>query len=150
MDVITYLLRLLMAPDINSEDFTAKLLGSVLIVIIIYLIRGVVIWVVNYEISNNDIRHQWKRTSSYVLFILAVILVGRIWLGGLQPLATFLGLVGAGIVVALQSPIINLAAWAFIVSRYPFKVGDRIEIGDHAGDVVDIGLFQFIILEIGN
>ncbi len=43
----------------------------------------------------------------------------------------------------------NVAAWAFIIWRRPFEVGDRIQIGPHAGDVIDLGLFQFTLNEIG-
>ena len=32
----------------------------------------------------------------------------------------------------------------------PFKIGDRIQIQDHQGDVIDIGVFKFTLLEIGN
>lgn len=38
----------------------------------------------------------------------------------------------------------------FIVIRSPFVVGDRIEIGEHAGDVIDIRPLQFSLMEIGN
>src|SRR5690606_23340188 len=44
----------------------------------------------------------------------------------------------------------NLAGWLFILIRHPFAVGDRIQMGQHAGDVIDIRLFQFTILEINN
>jgi small-conductance mechanosensitive channel len=52
--------------------------------------------------------------------------------------------------IALQGPLTDLAGWLFILSRRPFEVGDRIEIGKYAGDVVDIRIFQFTLLEIGN
>src|SRR5256886_4889435 len=42
-----------------------------------------------------------------------------------------------------------LAGWAFILWRRPFEVGDRVQIGPHAGDVIDLGLFQFTLNEIG-
>src|SRR5256885_6154499 len=38
---------------------------------------------------------------------------------------------------------------SFILWRRPFEVGDRIQIGPHAGDVIDLGLFQFTLNEIG-
>ena len=44
----------------------------------------------------------------------------------------------------------NLAGWVFIAIRKPFAVGDRIEIGDHTGDVIDMRLFQFTLVETGN
>jgi small-conductance mechanosensitive channel len=36
------------------------------------------------------------------------------------------------------------------VIRQPFKVGDRIQVGDFSGDVIDIRIFQFSLIEIGN
>src|SRR5213080_4099986 len=68
---------------------------------------------------------------------------------GVQALATFLGLLSAGLAIALKDPVADLAGWAFIIWRGPFEVGDRIQIGPHAGDVIDLGLFQFTLNEIG-
>lgn len=65
-------------------------------------------------------------------------------------MATFLGLASAGLAIALRDPVINLAGWAFILWRRPFDVGDRIQIGEHAGDVIDVRIFQFTLMEIGN
>jgi small-conductance mechanosensitive channel len=65
-------------------------------------------------------------------------------------IATFLGLASAGMAIALHDTIANLAGWVFIVSRTPFKVGNRIQIGETSGDVIDIRLFQFSVIEMGN
>jgi small-conductance mechanosensitive channel len=43
-----------------------------------------------------------------------------------------------------------MVGWGYILSRRPFRVGDRIETQDFSGDVIDIRLFRFTILEIGN
>jgi len=84
------------------------------------------------------------------VMLLGVLLVGRIWFEAFGSIATFFGLIGAGIAVALKDPLANLAGWIFILWRRPFRVGDRVQIGEQAGDVVDIRVFQFILLEIGN
>src|SRR5436309_2546056 len=65
-------------------------------------------------------------------------------------IATFLGLFTAGLAIALKDIVANLAGWAYIVWRRPFDVGDRVQIGPHAGDVIDLHLFQFTLNEIGN
>ena len=44
----------------------------------------------------------------------------------------------------------NLAAWWFILWRRPFGVGDRIQIGEFRGDVIDLRIFQFSLMETGN
>jgi small-conductance mechanosensitive channel len=82
--------------------------------------------------------------------IIGILLIARVWFEGIHSIATFLGLIGAGMAIALKEPVANFAGWAFIVWRRPFEVGDRIQLGDYAGDVIDIRVFQFTLMEIGN
>jgi small-conductance mechanosensitive channel len=95
-------------------------------------------------------RYRIRKTSMYAAVPMGILLVGRIWFEGLQSIATFFGLLTAGLAIALKDLIVNLAGWAFILWRRPFHVGDRIQIGDDAGDVIDIRIFQFTLMEIGN
>ena len=94
--------------------------------------------------------YEWKKIIRYVIGSIGIIVFLRIWFEGFQSLITFLGIVSAGVAIALKDFIANMVGWIFIVSRNPFNVGDRIQIGDISGDVVDIRLFQFTLLEIGN
>src|SRR5690606_13335994 len=94
--------------------------------------------------------YQISKASGYVLGLAATGLLVWIWLEGLTGFATYLGLLSAGIAVALQEPIIDVAGWIFLIIRRPFRVGDRIQIGPHSGDVVDIRVLQFTLLEVGN
>ena len=86
----------------------------------------------------------------YIGFVIALVIIGQIWLETLQGMATFLGLLTAGLAIALRDLVTNMAGWAFILLRHPFGTGDRVQVGAHQGDVVDIQLFQFTLLEIGN
>jgi small-conductance mechanosensitive channel len=81
---------------------------------------------------------------------LALVLLGRIWFTGFQDIGTFLGLVSAGLAIALKDLVASVAGWIYLLWRRPFEVGDRIQIGKHAGDVIDIRLFRFTLIEIGN
>jgi small-conductance mechanosensitive channel len=133
-----------------NSDLQIRLFQSLGLVLILWLLRLITIYLVNRRIEDVRIRYQWRKTSTYVAVTLGVFLIGRIWLVGMQSLATYLGLVSAGLAVALKEPLVNLAGWAFILWRRPFEVGDRIQIGEHAGDVIDLRIFQFSLLEIGN
>ena len=73
-----------------------------------------------------------------------------LWLNKIQSLGTFLGLFTAGLAIALKDVVSNFAAWVYLISQKPFKIGDRIQIESHEGDVIDIGVFKFTLLEIGN
>jgi small-conductance mechanosensitive channel len=72
-----------------------------------------------------------------------------VWIGALSSLATFLGLLSAGLAIALRDPLVNMAGWVFIVWKRPFVAGDRITIRKHMGDVIDQRIFQFTLMEVG-
>jgi hypothetical protein len=72
----------------------------------------------------------------------------RIWFGGTGSVTTYLGILTAGIAIALADVLENLAGWVFIVTRRPFRIGDRVEVENKSGDVVTA--FRFSMLEIGN
>jgi small-conductance mechanosensitive channel len=133
-----------------SPETQAKLLTSLLTILALYFIRRIILKYVWRHFSDVRGRYQWQKTSGYVAVALGILLVGRIWFEGIQSIATYLGLLSAGLAISLKDLIVNLAGWAFILWRRPFEVGDRIQIGDHAGDVIDLRVFQFTLMEIGN
>lgn len=147
MDTIRNTLQLYL--NLHPE-MQARLLNSLLIILGLILLRMVLLWFVNRRFRQ-DTRalYSWRKGTEYLIVILGIFLVGRLWLEGVQSLATYLGLVSAGVAIALQDLIVNLAGWGFIIWRRPFSVGDRIEISGHSGDVIDVRIFAFSLLEIG-
>lgn len=95
-------------------------------------------------------RYRSQKTLRYVAVFATLALLAVLWIEGLPALTTFLALISAGLAVALRDLLVDLSGWLFIIWRHPFGVGDRIQIGSWAGDVVDIRWFQFSILEIQN
>jgi len=133
-----------------SPHTQRSVLISVLLVAVVMGARALALRIMRARIQDVRIRYRWRKTITYISVVVGFILVGRIWSEGIGELATFLGLLSAGLAIALKDPIVNLGGWLFIIWRRPFVVGDRIQMGDHAGDVIDQRIFQFIILEIGN
>lgn len=127
-----------------------KLLMTVFIVLFLLVVRWIVLRVVLRNFDDARVIYRWKKTATYITFTFIVLVAGALWIPTMDSLSTFLGLASAGIAIALKDPIVNFAGWGFILSRRPFEVGDRIQMGDFSGDVVDIRIFQFTILEIGN
>ena len=125
-----------------------KLFYSLLILTAVWVIRLLILALIGRRTEDASVLYRWRKSSEYVALLLVALLLGRIWIEDLRSAATFLGLLTAGLAIALQDPITNFFGWAFIVWRHPFEVGDRIEIGEDAGDVVDIRYFQFTIMEI--
>lgn len=64
-------------------------------------------------------------------------------------LATYAGLVTAGLAVALQNIILSLIAYFFLIGRYGVHVGDRVTISGVTGDVLEIGLLRLHLTELG-
>jgi small-conductance mechanosensitive channel len=136
-------------PYLNSP-FGIKLIQSIVIITILFLLRLFIRSVILKKIKDLKLHYQWRKIVNTTALIIGMIIVGRIWYDGVQSIATYFGLLSAGIAVALRDPLVNLAGWFYIVSRKPFEVGERIQIGDIAGDVIDQSAFEISLLEIGN
>ncbi len=136
-------------PYINSP-FMLKIIESFILIIIFWLIKVLIVKLINKNISEVKTQYHWRKLINYIFFIILIILVGRIWFRGAQSIVTYLGLLSAGVAIALKDVLANLAGWLYIISRRPFNVGDRVQIGEFAGDVIDQSFFEFTLLEIGN
>lgn len=133
-----------------SPDLQYKIMVSIIIIIVILIIQRLIKKLLIHRIVDLKVRYQWQKISLYLAVFLIIIFLSNTWLELFGSMGTFLGLLSAGIAIALKDPLVNMVSWAFILIRQPFKVGDRIQIGKVAGDVIDIRLFQFSIMEIGN
>jgi small-conductance mechanosensitive channel len=60
-----------------------------------------------------------------------------------------LGLLSLILGFALQTPITSLLAWIYILIRRPYRVGDRIRIGEATGDVIDVSYLDTTLWEFG-
>jgi small-conductance mechanosensitive channel len=98
--------------------------------------------------------HEARRRRQFLLMRRFVVgfLVGVVLIMGFvsefSSLATFAGFVTAGIAVGLQAILLSIAAYFFVVGRYGIRVGDRISIAGVTGDVIDIGLVRFYLMEL--
>ena len=63
-------------------------------------------------------------------------------------LATFAGFITAGLAVGLQTILLSVAAYFFLVGRWGIRVGDRISVASVTGDVIDIGLVRLYLMEL--
>ncbi|MGW8249768.1 MAG: mechanosensitive ion channel family protein [Anaerolineales bacterium] len=133
-----------------GEETQYKLVATLAVLLVFWVVNFVVRRLLVARIDDLRLRYFWQKTLGYILFLTGFLVVGRIWFVGFQSLATFLGLLSAGLAIALKDPITNFFGWIFIVWRRPFEIGDRIEVGGQAGDVIDLRVFQFTLMEIGN
>ena len=98
----------------------------------------------------SDVRR--RRQLSVVRRTVIGFLTGIVVLFGFvtqfSSLATFAGFITAGIAVGLQTILLSVAAYFFIIGRYGVRVGDRITVAGVTGDVIDVGLVRFYMMEL--
>ena len=127
-----------------------SLMATVMILAFAWLSSYVTKLIVKRQFSDDKQRFLWSKNIRYIIGFISFFLIGRLWLEGFQSLATYLGLLSAGLAIALKDVVADFAAWLFLLWRRPFNIGDRIEIGNHKGDVIDKRVFKFSMVEIGN
>lgn len=139
--------------DLNSViavDSQIRLLISVILVVVVSTIYSAVMKRLHEKMVDMERYYTYKKRTGNILAASCIVFIGMLWIDEFKNLSTFLGLVSAGLAISLKDIISNIAGWLFIIWRKPFTVGDRIEIGKVAGDVVDTRLFHFTLMEIGN
>ena len=94
--------------------------------------------------------YYFRKLISFTSGLLIAVIVVLNFMGDFGSLTAVLGLAGAGLAIALQDPIVSLVGWFLIVGRFGISVGDRVEINQVKGDVIDIGLLRIAVLEVGN
>ena len=94
--------------------------------------------------------YYFRKLISFTSGLLIAVIVVLNFMGDFGSLTAVLGLAGAGLAIALKDPIVSLVGWFLIVGRFGISVGDRVEINQVKGDVIDIGLLRITLLEVGN
>ncbi|QEC51843.1 small-conductance mechanosensitive channel [Anseongella ginsenosidimutans] len=77
------------------------------------------------------------------IFMIVIAFLFKNW----YTAAVSLGLVSLILGFALQTPISSFIGWLYIIIRSPYKIGDRIQVGDFKGDVVEIGYLDTTLWE---
>ncbi len=141
----------------NIESWTGisialqkNLVWTLLIILFFWLFRRLLFYVINRLKSNVKTSYRLRTFASYFSVAIALLCIFRVWFNGFESMATYFGLLSAGIAIALKDPIVDIAGWVFLTFWRPIDVGDRVEIGNIKGDVIHMGLFYFTLNEIGN
>ena len=133
----------------SDGDVTVRIVLTFLLVSALFVLRWLILRAVRGRVENTESFFRTKKVIAYAVTVVGIFGLARIWFGGAGGITTYLGILSAGIAIALADVLESLAGWVFIVTRRPFRIGDRVEIGGRRGDVVDIRAFRFSMLEIG-
>ena len=98
--------------------------------------------------SNEQKRRFTNNTRTTILLILFISFM-VIWYSQLYQFTISIAAIGAALAIATKEVILNFGGTFYRAFARPFSIGDRIEINEIRGDVVDIGLMSTQLIEIG-
>jgi small-conductance mechanosensitive channel len=139
-----------LVPLTNVEVAIAQriLRGVVLITIVLCIARAISIYGIA-RMQNAATRFTLERIERLILTLaVAIIIVSIIFVNWYAAVAA-LGVGSIIIGLAVQTPMKSFIAWIYILVRQPFRVGDRIKIGEATGDVIDVGYLDTTLWEFG-
>ena len=127
-----------------------KLSVTITLILILTLANKILHRLIKKNVLKKRNQHAYKRLFTNIIYGIGLISIALYWFSGIKSATTLLGFITAGLAFALRDIIADMASYVFVLFRRPFKVGDRIEIINIKGDVINIDWFQFTLLEIGN
>jgi hypothetical protein len=80
------------------------------------------------------------------VFAITVVIV-FVLASDLRSVATYFGLLSAGLLLALENVILATLGSLLLVGKRGIRIGDRVQVSGVTGDVIDMGLLQFQLKE---
>jgi small-conductance mechanosensitive channel len=122
--------------------------GAALVVILLAIARAISIYALG-RIEDSSTRFTLQRVMHLVVALVIVVISISIifvnWYGALAALGIGSVIIG----LAVQTPMKSFIGWIYILVRQPFRVGDRIQIAEATGDVIDVGYLDTTLWEFG-
>jgi small-conductance mechanosensitive channel len=145
-----YLLRTNRIPAEREfiPSIQSFVLGAVFIVLTGAIAKSIRVYFIN-QIENKPARYNLTRVLNLLAFLAMVIIVLTVVSANWYTALVSLGVLSLILGFALQTPITSLIGWVYLLIRQPYKVGDRIEIGNARGDVIDVSYLDTTLWEFG-
>lgn len=137
-----------------NESFSSpgyvQLFWSVVVVLSALLVNRLIVRTINNRVEDANRRHVFRKIVNYTLTTLAIIVLLFLWVRNLTFLTALTGFLAAGLAIALRDVLLSIFGWFKIIWTRPFTVGDRIQVRNLEGDIIDISPLHTVILEVGN
>jgi small-conductance mechanosensitive channel len=148
--VVFYLLRFDVLPlSPRADAFLSRLtLGSMAVVAVLAAAKAldaVVLRRLESQVTRYNLRRVTRAAAALAILVVVASVLSASWYTALVSL----GLLSLVLGFALQTPILSFIGWVYILIRSPYRVGDRIRIGDATGDVIDVGYLDTTLWEFG-
>jgi small-conductance mechanosensitive channel len=133
-----------------SLSLFAKCLSAVVGILLIHATFRVLEQALPRRFGQADARYKVRKFVVFSGYLTILLFLAILFEDRLGRLSVTLGVVGAGVAVALQDVVASIAGAFSIGFSKLYAVGDRVQIGETRGDVIDIGLLRTTVMETGN
>lgn len=148
--IVYYLVGSRFAPLPRPQvDLTHRLLRGAAIIIVLLATSSAISLYVIARVTDASTRYTLKRIKRLVVFLLVLLVgVSVIFVNWYTALIS-VGVVSVIVGLSVQTPMTSFIGWIYILVRRPYRVGDRIQIDDATGDVIDVGYIDTTLWEFG-
>src|SRR6202166_2061059 len=133
-----------------SLSVLGKCIAAVVGILLIHATFRVLEETLPRRFGRADARYKVRKFIAFSGYLSILLFLAILFEDRLGRLSFALGVVGAGVAVALQDVLASIAGAFSIGFSKLYAVGDRVQIGDTRGDVIDIGLLRTTLMETGN
>ncbi|MDQ3820967.1 MAG: mechanosensitive ion channel family protein, partial [Acidobacteriota bacterium] len=123
-------------------------LGAMAIVLVLAVFKLVDVYVIG-RLDDPVSRYNISRILKLLIWLILAFIVVSILFANWYTAVVSVGLISLILGFALQTPITSFIGWIYILVRGPYRVGDRIKIGDATGDVIDVSYLDTTLWEFG-
>ena len=147
--ILLFGIRALLAERLDSHpQLLGYLRAAALILTILASAKAVEVFLIG-RVPNRVSRFNLKRIFRLLVALATVFFTISVLFANWYTAFVSLGLISLMLGFALQMPISSFIAWIYILARAPYRVGDRIKIGDAHGDVIDVSYLDTTLWEFG-
>ncbi len=135
----------------HREELQRLLFRAIVLGVMLFFVVAIaVIWrrMTFRYIHDVKRRHHFLLIRRIVILILVAAIFTATFASDFSSLTTFVGLLTAGIAIALQDVILSMAGYFVIIGKYGIRPGDRVRIASVNGDVLDVGLVWIYLIEL--
>ena len=134
----------------SSLSLLNKTVAAIIGIAAIYVTFRVLERTLPQHFGQGNVRYRARKFIVFCGYVTVLLFLAILFEDRLGRLSFALGIIGAGLAVALQDVIASIAGAFSIGFSSLYAVGDRVQIGDTRGDVIDIGLIRTTLMETGN
>jgi small-conductance mechanosensitive channel len=140
--------KLIPLPPFHLDLLQRAIRATVFIVVVLAIAKAVSVYAIG-RISDASTTFTLRRILHLVIGIVIVLIGLSIFFANWYTALISVGVISVIVGLSVQTPMSSFIGWIYILVRRPYRVGDRIKIGEATGDVIDVSYIDTTLWEFG-